>query len=362
VGFLIAAAPLLVYIWCNYSIYSLRESFLIKEFFSQYRRGGFYALFPYLSQLKELFFAKHTYLRQFAPGFYIIPLPYYLLLIPGLFLALLKRRFEFFFLALIPVAGAFISGSFDFRVLLAAPIWVICMAFSLDYLFSNFPLKKESHPLTPRFYQYLLAAFGLFVVLAGLLPSIKYIWNVSKDPNYLYLLPHKDVAVSRMVQDIVIGADNPTSEMKTDEFNRKAEFLPHDTFVCPFGAYAIMHLYLQNYDDKKILSFIDQGIQLLKTPSEILNDNVKTVLNYQPTNKDLKLVWEVSDKTNAIIKMFSTYRQYGSEETFSGNIDGNRYSIYVLTVKNKFIKQFQNDIANNFSGDNYSLAKPINEN
>lgn len=339
VGFLISATPLLVYIICNYSAYTLREGSLIKEFIAQYKSGGFYALKPYLVQLRELFFAKHSYLRQFVPGFYAIPLSYYFLIIPGLLLALLKRRFEIIFLSLIPIAGAFVSGSFDFRVLIAVPIWVISMAFGLNNLF-----------LYRKPYRYIAILLGLTCLAFGLFPSIKYIWRVSRDPNYLYLLPHKDVAVSRLVQDIVIGADNPTSKMKWNELNRGPDIslISHDTLVCPFSAYAIMHLYLQNYNDKKILSFIDQGIQLLKTPAEILSNNTSAIISYTPTNKDLKLVWEVSDKTNEIIKMFSYYDRYGSEETFSGVVDGNQYSIYVLTIKSKFMEQFKRDIAKRF--------------
>jgi hypothetical protein len=336
IGFLIAAAPLLIYISCNYPLYTLRERSLMNAFILQYKQGGFQALIPYINQLKELFFAKHSYLRQFVPGFYAIPLSYYFLIIPGFLIALFKEHFEIIFLSLIPVVGAFVSGSFDFRILIAVPVWVICMAFSLNYL-----LKSR---------RYALMAAGIICVVLGLLPSVEYIWRVSKDPNYLYLLPHKDVAVSRLVQDIVVGADNPTAEMKWDELNRKVDIsqILHDTFVCPFGAYAIMHLYLQNYDDKKILAFNDQGIQLLKTPTEILNNNISAITNYSPTDKDLKMVWEVSDKSVGIIKKFSAYRQYGSEETFSGRVDGSNYSLYVLTIKSKYIEQFKKDVTGQF--------------
>jgi hypothetical protein len=43
-----------------------------------------------------------------------------------------------------------------------------------------------------------------FCILAGLITSSSYILKVSKNPNYQHFLPHKDVAVSRLVQDIVV--------------------------------------------------------------------------------------------------------------------------------------------------------------
>ena len=334
VGFILAATPLIFYVLFNHSDYNIRERNIIQEFFLQYQNGGVSALQPYLDQIKEVFLSKNTYRRWFLPDFYVIPPAYYLLMLPGLFLAFVKKRFEIVFLAIIPVAAAFFSGAYDFRVLFAVPIWVISMAFSLNWLFRH---KRFGCGIV----------VGFVCVVLGLFPSIKYLWGVSKNPNYFWLLPHKDVAVSRLVQDIVVGIKSPTSSMKWDEFRRKINFssITYDTLVCPLGAYAIMHLYLQNFDDKKILSFIDQGTQLLSTPDEILKYNTQAIANYLPTNKDLKMVWEVSEKTNDIIRMFSRYNKYGSEEIISDSVDGIPFSLYVLTIKNENLKQFKTEIA-----------------
>ena len=154
-----------------------------------------------------------------------------------------------------------------------------------------------------------------------------------------------------MIQDIVVGSPNPTSEMKQDEFNREINLskVSYDTFVCPYSSYAIMHLYLQDFDDKRILSFCNQGIQFLKKEEEILNDNISAIVNYQPTNKDLKLVWEVSNKSNVIINFFRNYRVYGLEEEIKGKIDGLPFSLYVLTIANENVKSFQRDVQERFS-------------
>jgi hypothetical protein len=344
ISFIICATPLLVYILFNYDNYVLRERGLLHDFVSLYLKGGLAGIQPYLNQLTELFFAKFTYERQFLSDFYIIPLGYYFLLIPGFIIAFVKRRFELIFLALIPVFGALISGSYDFRVLLAVPIWVICIAYYLDFIFkSNKPFFKNL--------RYVFVIISLFCLLLGLIPSIIYLWKVSKDPNHLYLLPHKDVAVSRLVQDIVVGSKNPTSLMKNNELNRKVDLstVSYDTFVCPFSSYAIMHLYLQNYNDKKILSFCDQGIQLLKDPQEIVSNNVNAIESYKPTKKDLKLVWEISNKTDNIINDFSPYKKYGFQEKISDISDGKSFSLYILTIKNDNIKKFQQGVLEQYS-------------
>lgn len=326
IGFIVSAAPLLIYIAFNSSAYVGREQNLFREFISSGQTQ------VYISQLKELFFAPFTYRRWALSDFPLIPFAYFIPLILGLFVALLKKHFEIFWLSLIPIVAAFIAGAYDFRVLLATPIWVIGMAFGLDYLFQ---IKHR-----------LLIVATVICLFFGLIPSMAYLWKVSRDPNHIHLLPHKDVAVSRLIQDIVVNADNPNSQMKNDEFNRPVnmEKVPFDTFVCPTGAYAIAHLFLQNYHDKQILAFIDQGNQLLNTTEEIYNDNIKAIEEYRPAGKDLKLVWEISDKSAGIVELFKQYRHYGHERVYFGESDGNQFSLYVLTINNENIKQFQQDL------------------
>ncbi len=337
IGFLISASSLIIYIIFNYPEYTLREKGLSYEFLNAYQKYGFLGIKPYFIQLKQLFFTKYN-LKMFLPGFYPIPLSYYFLIIFGLLLAFFKKRLEIIFLSFIPVLAALISGSYDFRVLLASPAWLIALAFGLDYFFRM--VKKRD------FWSKATFLIAIIFLSAGFFPSIVYLWRVSKNPNYLYLLPHKDVAVSRLFQDIVEGKENPRAEMKKNELKREIDVssLSVDTFICPFSAYAIAHLYLQDYNDKKILSFCDQGIQLLKTPTEILNNNLNAIFSYNPTKKDLKLVWEISNKTGEIIEIFSPYRRYGDEKIISGIVDGNKYSLYILTIKKEFIKQFQEEI------------------
>ncbi len=343
-GFFIATIPLLAYILFNYDNYILRERGLLQDFISVYESGGLPAIQPFFNQISELFLAEHSFRRQFLSDFYIIPIAYYALLMPGFLIAFMKKRFEIVFLSVIPVLGAFVSGSYDFRVLLAVPLWIICIAYYLDFIFKS--LKTYNKNLRIAF-----IAISLFFFLLGLIPSVVYLWKVSINPHHIYLLPHKDVAVSRLVQDIVVGSNNPKSSMKHDELNRSINLsnVSYDTFVCPFSAYAIMHLYLQNYKDKSILSFCNQGIQLLKDPKEIISNNVSAIESYKSNWKDLKLVWEISSKTSSIINQFSEYKKYGSEETIADISDGEPFSLYILTIKNRNISTFQQEVVERYS-------------
>jgi hypothetical protein len=335
-SFIVVSSPFLMYILFNYSDYSGREGGLVRDFINNYREGG---IGLYVNKLNELFFGETTYLRQFMTDNYIIPPAYYLLLIPGLLISLMRKRLEIFLMSVVPTLGAFISGAYDFRVLLSVPVWVIAMCFTIDFIDrvrirGGGQLKIMSESL-------------VFVVLIiGMIPSVIYLHKVSRDPNYQYLLPHKDVAISRVVQDIVVGSGTPSDNLKSDELNRSLNSnIQHDTLVCPYSAYAIIHLYLQNYDDKKILSFCDQGIQMLKTEPEILSNNLTAINTYMGAGKNLKLIWEESDKTVNIISAFREFRKYGSDQIINGRVDGKDYSLYVLTVENANIDRFKEDVA-----------------
>lgn len=337
-SFVFSAIPLLTYIAFNYNDYFLRERGLSQEFIALFKQGGINSIRPYFDGISELFFAEHSFKRQFIPDYPLIPYMYYPLLFGGFIVAFLKKRLELIFISFIPILSAFVSGSYDFRILLAVPAWVICMSFFLDETFRfGQKLKKL---------KYILFVPIFACLIFGLGSSIFYLWTVSRDPHHLWLLPHRDVAVSRIIQDIVVGSPNPTISMKFDELDRKVDLqsVSYDTLVCPYSAYAIIHVYLQNYDDKKVLSLCNQGIQLLKDEKEILNDNMQAILDYEIDNKDLKLIWEFSDKSINIIDMFKEYEKYGTGEELKGTIDGEVFTLYVLTIKKENIPVFKEKI------------------
>jgi hypothetical protein len=334
-AFIISASPLVLYIFYNADAYFGREQGLLNEFFILYNQGGFLALEPFYSQVKDLFFEDINYRRQFLHDYPIIPMQYYLLLVPGLFIAFINKRFEIVFISLLPILVIFLSGAYDFRVLIAAPAWIISMAYGMNYFFE---FRKHIG-------RQILMSITLISTFLGVVPSIMYLFDVSKDPNYVYLLPHKDVAASRMIQDIVAGDRTPSIEMKYNELKRDIPSnIAHDTLVCPNSAYAIAHLYLQKFDDEKVLSLCDQGIQLLKNPNEIIQNNYNAISNYKSVGRDLKLVWEISGKSEEAIALFSKYKRYGNEMIYTGNVDDRQFSLYVLTIDSENTDDFKQEV------------------
>jgi hypothetical protein len=340
-AFLISATPLLVYIAFNRDAYFRREQGLLTDFLSLYAQRGYPGVQPFFDQLGELFFANDTFRRMWLHDFPIIPPAYWLLLIPGLVIALIRRRIEIALLALIPVGSAFLAGAYDFRILLAAPIWVLAMAYAVDAV----RLGRGSIERRPG----VIAAnvVVLAIVAAGLLPSAVYLWNVSRDSRAQYLLPHRDVAVSRLMQDVVAGSAAPTSEMKADEFNRvvgvsTAEF---DHLACAERAYAVAHLYLQPFDDRRILSFCDGGNQALIGEDGVLEANVRALAAPELGRRGLKLIWEESEIAQPTIARFAQLERFGSSQRLAGTVDGQTFAIRVLTIPADNVDGFRQAVA-----------------
>lgn len=336
IGFIIAATPLLAYIIADPSIYSLRETGLVREFMSAYQNQGIVGIFPYWNGLVELFTAPFSGRRQFMLTFPVIPLAYVLLIIPGLFLQWKHRRYELIAISILPIAGSFVSGAYDFRVLFAFPGWVLACAYTLDYVF-GLPIQKWSSSV--------LTGLVCSIVIVGYVPAIKYIYDMAGNPNSQYLLQHADVATARLVQDIAAGEEHPRINMKWNEFNRSLNpDRPYDLLVAPANAYAIMHLYLQKFDDKKILSFSDGGIQRLMSQQELFLFNKRAVLEYQSQGKDLKLIWERTEKSTHIRDIFKTIAQRATLQTLAYDIDGNHITLDILTIPSNSIDAFKTEV------------------
>ena len=79
-----------------------------------------------------------------------------------------------------------------------------------------------------------------------------------------------------------------------------------------------------------------------------MKNNLNAIIKYQTSGKDLKLIWEVSKKSERIIDVFSKYKFFGSEETLSATIDGSPFSLYILTINNENIIRFQKAIRGSF--------------
>jgi hypothetical protein len=254
-----------------------------------------------------------------------------------------------------------VSGPYDFRVLLAAPIWVIAIGFCLQAAWrrrgGGDPREGDSRSdRPPAVVSRVIPVVALGLVLLGVVPSARYLWDVSTDTHHQYLFVHRDVAVARVVQDIVAGSDSPSIHMKTDEFRRGADpsSLPYDTFVCPGTAYAVMHAYLHGYDDRRILAFCDQGNEALLEPEELVRVNLAAVTAQTPSGKPLKLIWEEHPNAEAAIALFKRYEEFGTAETLAGSVEGQAFALYVLTIPGERVAEFQSQLAQGVTNEGLS--------
>ena len=339
-GFIAAAIPIVVYIIFNRAQYTLYESNFLRDFLRAAQTGPFpNGIRPYIDQCRSCFFSVPA-MRFFIPDTLPIPLPYYWLLVPGLALSLWQKRFEIPLLATIPVVGAFVAKCIENRLLMPLPFWVILMSFTIAEI-----LKLRRWPGV----QVVIGLIAALILLRGLVPSIRYIYGKTKDPFSIHHYAQEEVAVSRFLKHVAAGQEHPDlPHLERDEFNRIKDIPepPYDTLICQEKAYSIIHLFLHDYDDAKILSFCsDFPFYWVMTEQDVWNANKHAVLTYTSRGKDLKLIWERDPKTERIIAAFQSTRDLGSEDALSLSSGRKMRLFYVLNIPNKNIRDFQNRVA-----------------
>jgi DNA-binding beta-propeller fold protein YncE len=338
-GFLAAAMPILCYIIFRHGDYTYYEGTYIRDFWHALRRTPApHDMRYYVTGLWNCFFAARFWPRLLFPDFLPIPLPYYWLLLPGFVLALWQKRFEVVLLAMLPVVGVFVTGgpAVEQRLLLAIPFWIMLMSFTFAALLQHRPWLGM---------QIVLCVVSALVLLDGLGPSIRYIYTKTKSPFAIHHFAQGQVAVSRFLKHVVAGQQHPEPpRLERDEFNRIKGIPdpPYDTLICQNDAYSIIHLFLHDYDDGKILSFCS-GLPFfwVMTEQEVWNANKRAILGYVLNNKNLKLIWERDPKTERIIRMFQSLRDFAMEDSISFSFGGRLRTFYVLNIPNKNIRQFQ---------------------
>jgi DNA-binding beta-propeller fold protein YncE len=339
-GFLVGAATILLYIVFKRGDYTWYEASFIRDFWHAMQSAPFpNGVREFRKQLYDCFFTIPGP-RFFIPDTLPIPLPYYWLLVPGFALALWQKRFEIPLLAIIPVAGAFVAKSIENRLLLPIPFWVILMSFTFAGL-----LKLRPWPSV----QIVLGAVAVLILLDGLIPSVRYIYSKTKNPFGIRYYAQEEVGVSRFLKHVVAGQEHPAPpHLERDEFNR-LKGMPDpafETFICEGDAYSIIHLFLHDYDDGKIMSFCGgYPFDVVLSEQDIWNSNKRAIASYVPTNKDLKLIWERHPKTGRIINIFQSLGEFGTEDSISYSFGGRVRTFYVLNIPNKNIQRFQRRVS-----------------
>jgi len=336
-GFLAAAMPILLYIIFNRKDYSYYEGAFLRDFWHALRGNPApHDMRYYVTQLWSCFFGAQGP-RLLFPDFLPIPLPYYWLLVPGFALALWQKRVEIVLLAVIPVVGVFVSanGTFEHRLLLAIPFWIILIGFDFAGLLGS--------KLWPTL-KILLLGVAASILLSGLIPSVQYIYSKTKAPFTIGYYAQPEVAVSRFLKNVVAGKEPPNPpQLERDEFNRAegAPDAPYDTLICPKEALSVLHLFLHDYDDTRILSFCGGNPTYLMTQQDVWSGNKKAIIDYLPKGRDLKLIWENDPKTERILNLFEPFHHLATKESISFSFSGRQKTFYVLNIASKNIRQFQ---------------------
>src|SRR5262249_42305418 len=287
-GFVVAATPILCYMLFNWGHYTYYEGKFMERFLGAARGHPVpNDMQYYITGLWGCFF-RVPGPRLFIPDFLPIPFAYYFFLLPGLILAVWQGRYEIVLLATLPVVAVFTSGgtAVEHRLLVAIPFWIILMGFAFASL-----LRLR---LPPGF-KIIILGVAASALASGFVLSVQYIDVKAKQPFGFLDFEQGQVAVSRFLRDVVAGKqplDPP--RLERDEFNRAegAPDAPYDTLIAPREGTSVVHLFLHDYDDTRILSFCGGTPVIVMTEQDVWIHNKKAIVDYVPKGKDLKLIWE----------------------------------------------------------------------
>jgi DNA-binding beta-propeller fold protein YncE len=178
----------------------------------------------------------------------------------------------------------------------------------------------------------------------GLVPAIQYIYTKAKDPSSISWFLQQEVAVARFLRHAVGGQEHPDPpRLEHDEFNRVQGIPdpPYEALICAREANVVVHLFLHDYDDGRILSFCGGTPFALMTQQDVWSHNKQAIVDYVPHGKDLKLIWESDPKIETIVKLLRPLGDLGTDKSISFSVGGGVSTFDVLNIGKKNIHQFQ---------------------
>jgi hypothetical protein len=105
-----------------------------------------------------------------------------------------------------------------------------------------------------------------------------------------------------------------------------------------------MHLFLQDYGDKQIMTFCDQLGMLTFTDAGVFAENKKAVSKYDG-GKGVMLIWQQTAKSARAINAFRKLSHLGSDRQLAAKHAGRSYSFYVLTIPKENVSRFKQELA-----------------
>jgi hypothetical protein len=310
-GLFISLIPLLIYIYfISPDKYLARETQLLTiHMWSDYQQNGLSSLISNIDRIFDVFFYHSSFLRRFMGDYPLIPYAYWIALIPGLILSLLKRNWVMLIMCLLPTFVGFLTEPFDFRLQISTPFWIIAMLYTVNIIADNtkaFNLKTRILSLTV-----------ICSIAVGLLSSTLYLKKTySINNENFFPMQENDLAFARMAQDIALGnIENPSIEMKPNEFNPVIS-INQNVLVCPYYATSYSHLFFQNFNELEVLALCDGFANPLGSTSKIFSNIRNYLMQYKNNGKDLIMIWEATDNMQPIINRLSQFEKYGYANTF----------------------------------------------
>ncbi len=95
----------------------------------------------------------------------------------------------------------------------------------------------------------------------------------------------------------------------------------------------VLHMFLHDYDNEKILSFCGGHPMFVMTGQDIWSHNKKAIANYVPNGKDLKLIWESGPTAERIIEILRPLRDLATEASMSFSFGGRVRTFNVLNIR-----------------------------
>ena len=315
-GYILTAFPLYAYILTHPGVYRARESSLIREFFERLGAEGRSVMWEKISSFFNMVFAARADHRQFSRFYPILTIPMAICVFPGIVIAWLKKYYFVFFMIAIPAAGCLVSGSYDFRVLIAAPFLTFALLFGLIWIVESLERlliflknkrlksKKYKNPgviIIPGGTRMIIGCAACLMTFPGMI----YISDTARDPDSEYLLNHADLMASRYIQDVVTGSETPDFTMKYNEFNRPVKNHDFDVFAATRTSFAHVHAFLQPYDSRRILGLLNDRPYISQDEADMRRSIAETLSDYHPSGKSLKLVFEYDEKIDGILDDFT---------------------------------------------------------
>ncbi|MDX2187962.1 MAG: hypothetical protein SFV32_13590 [Opitutaceae bacterium] len=301
-----ALVPLGVYIGFHSDIYAVRESSLIHEFFESVRANGFPAITSRLQDVAELFFAPYTTDRQFLPGYPVVPFALLPFVVLGGYVAISRRHYALVLLMTLPILATFVSGAYDFRLLIAVPFWLMAAGLAVEWLilrWNGFARRA------------MVALVGLLLATT-VVSSFRHIRECRQEDDPFWLLNSEGNAIARILQGIALGDPTPSPFGRADEFRPSVD--PQDLpelFIAPGPCNAVAYAYLSFIPRNTRLRFTVGGPQSILTTQDLWRANKNALLEAPASDKDWLLAWETRPEALPVIEAFhrlapgSTLRQ-----------------------------------------------------